>query len=217
MLFSCTQTGLERLDGARFNRGFALLSSPDVIKTLQNIPGVTGGTELLSGLHVYGGDGNDNLFMLDGVPMYQVSHLAGLFSSFNADLIDNVDFYKSGFPAIYGGRMSSVVDITTRDGDFRKYHGTFSLGLLDGRLHFEGPIVKDRNDHRHRVNITASHRFTKRFDAYIGWNWRKGSRITTYSHIDPDTGTFHYSSSLQCVLPYESFPCYGYKGGCRHI
>ena len=141
---SRTQTGLERLDGARFNRGFALLSSPDVIKTLQNIPGVTGGTELLSGLHVYGGDGNDNLFMLDGVPMYQVSHLAGLFSSFNADLIDNVDFYKSGFPARYGGRMSSVVDITTRDGDFRKYHGTFSLGLLDGRLHFEGPIVKDR-------------------------------------------------------------------------
>ena len=141
---SRSQTGLERLDSKKFDRGFAFMSSPDVIKILQNIPGVTGGTELMSGLHVYGGDGNDNLFLLDGVPMYQVSHLAGLFSSFNADMIDNVDFYKSGFPARYGGRMSSVVDVTTRDGDFHRYHGTFSLGLLDGRLQFEGPIVKGK-------------------------------------------------------------------------
>ncbi len=138
------RTGLEKLDGKAFNKGFAVLSSPDVIKTLQTLPGVASGTELLSGMYVHGGIGSDNLFLLDGVPLYQVSHLAGLFSSFNTDIIDNVDFYKSGFPARYGSRMSSIVDVSTKDGDMQEYHGLFSIGLLDGRLQFEGPIVKGR-------------------------------------------------------------------------
>lgn len=139
-----TQTGLSVVDGSRLSGGFAVFSSPDVIKTLQNLPGVASGTELLSGLFVHGGDGADNLFLLDGVPLYQVSHFAGLFSSFNPDVVDRVDFYKSGFPARYGGRISSVVDVTTRDGDFCCYRGVFSIGLLDGRLQFEGPVVRDR-------------------------------------------------------------------------
>ncbi len=139
-----TQTGLTRIDSRKINRGFAFLSSPDVLKTLQMLPGVSSGTELLSGLYVHGGTGSDNLFQLDNVPMYQVSHLAGLFSSFNHEVIDNVDFYKSGFPARYGGRMSSVVDVMTRPGDMKEYHGAFSIGLIDGNIQFEGPIVKDR-------------------------------------------------------------------------
>ena len=139
-----TQTGLTKIDGAAFRRGFAVLSSPDVLKTLQSLPGVASGTEMLSNLYVHGGDGSDNLFLLDGVPLYQICHMGGIFSSFNTDIIDNLDFYKSGFPARYGGRTSSVVDITTRDGDFTEYKGLFSIGLLDGRLQFEGPIVKDR-------------------------------------------------------------------------
>lgn len=139
-----SSTGLEKLDGKAFNKGFAVLSSPDVIKTLQTLPGVSSGTELLSGMYVHGGTGSDNLYLLDGVPLYQVSHLAGLFSSFNADIIDNVDFYKSGFPARFGGRMSSIVDISTTDGDMQEYHGLFSIGLLDGRLQAEGPIIKGK-------------------------------------------------------------------------
>lgn len=139
-----TQTGLASLDGIRLFNGFAVFSSPDVIKTIQNLPGISSGTELMSGLFVHGGDGTDNLFLLDGVPLYQVSHFAGLFSSFNPDVVDRVDFYKSGFPARYGGRISSVVDVTMRDGDFSCYRGVFSIGLLDGRLQFEGPVVRDR-------------------------------------------------------------------------
>ena len=139
-----TQTGLTKIDGAAFRRGFAVLSSPDVLKTLQALPGVASGTEMLSNLYVHGGDGSDNLFLLDGVPLYQICHLGGIFSAFNTDVIDNLDFYKSGFPARYGGRTSSVVDITTRDGDFEEYKGLFSIGLLDGRIQFEGPIIKDK-------------------------------------------------------------------------
>ena len=93
---------------------------------------------------VFRGTGTDNLFLLDGVPLYQVSHLAGLFSSFNTDVVESVDFYKSGFPARYGGRLSSVVDVRTREGDFEEYHGLFSIGLIDGRFQYEGPIVRGK-------------------------------------------------------------------------
>ena len=139
-----TQTGLQRLDSKKLKLSGALFSSPDLIKAIQMLPGVSGGSELSSGLYVHGGTGSDNLFLLDGVPLYQVSHLAGLFSSFNTDVIENADFYSSGFPARYGGRLSSVVDVQTRPGDFKEYHGIFSIGLIDGRLQFEGPIVKNK-------------------------------------------------------------------------
>ena len=139
-----TQTGFQKLDKIEFEKGYAMFSSPDVIKTIQQLPGVATGTELLSGMYVRGGDGSDNLYLLDGVPLYQVSHLGGIFSSFNTDVLESLDFYKSGFPARYGGRLSSVVDVKTKDGDFKEYHGLFSIGLLDGRFQFEGPIVKDK-------------------------------------------------------------------------
>ncbi len=137
-------TGLVRLDRKMLSEAPAVLGSPDVIKVIQNLPGVSAGTELMSGLYVHGGDGSDNLFLLDGVPLYQVSHLGGLFSSFNTDVTDFMEFYKSGFPARYGGRLSSVLDITTSEGDRRDFGGSFSIGLLDGRIRFSGPIVKDK-------------------------------------------------------------------------
>ena len=139
-----TQTGLMHIESRQLNSGVALFGTPDVIKKLQMLPGVAAGNELMNGLYVHGGDGNDNLFLLDGVPLYNISHFGGFFSSFNTDVIDNLDFYKSGFPARYGGRMSSVVDVETREGNLQEYHGSFSLGLIDGRIQLEGPVVKGK-------------------------------------------------------------------------
>ena len=139
-----TQTGLMRLDGDKLRSGVAVFGTPDVIKHLQMLPGVAAGNELMSGLYVHGGDGNDNLFLLDGVPLYNITHFGGFFSSFNTDVVDNLDFYKSGFPARYGGRLSSVVDVETKEGDMFKYHGNLSLGLIDGRIQLEGPIVNGK-------------------------------------------------------------------------
>ena len=139
-----TQTGHKRLDRLDFIYGNVVFSTPDIIKSIQNLPGVSAGTELMSGLYVHGGEGSDNLFLLDGVPMYQISHLGGLFSSFNADVVSGLDFYKSGFPARYGGRMSSVVDVTTSEGDFEEFHGSFMIGLIDGRLQIEGPLIEGK-------------------------------------------------------------------------
>ena len=139
-----TQTGKVSLTAKDFVNGNNFMSSPDVVKKLQNLSGVASGTELISGLYVHGGNNDENLFLLDGTPLYQVNHAGGLFSAFNADIIKNIDFYKSGFPARYGGRLSSVVDVRTNDGNMKEYRGSFALGLLEGRIQFEGPIVKNR-------------------------------------------------------------------------
>ncbi len=151
---STTQTGKISLTAKDLNREYALMSSPDVVKIIQNLSGVAAGTELISGLYVHGGGNDENLFMLDGTPLYQVNHLGGLFSAFNTDVIKNIDFYKSGFPARYGGRLSSVVDVRTKDGNMSEYHGSFSIGLIDGRIQLEGPIVKNRTSFNFGIRRT---------------------------------------------------------------
>ena len=142
-----TQTGKRSYSQHDIKTEFSLFSSPDVVKTLQRASGVTEGLELASGLYVHGGNSDENLFLIDGTPLYQTNHSMGLFSSFNADMVKNVDFYKSGFPARYGGRLSSVVDVRTNDGDFFHSHGSVRIGLMDGSLHFEGPLSKGRTSY----------------------------------------------------------------------
>lgn len=139
-----TQTGKRSLGKNDIKTEYSLLSSPDVVKTLQRISGVAEGIELASGLYVHGGNNDENLYLIDGTPLYQINHTMGLFSAFNTDVVKNVDFYKSGFPARYGGRLSSVVDVRTNDGDFYHTHGSYRIGLLDGSFQIEGPIRKGK-------------------------------------------------------------------------
>ncbi len=118
-----------------------VLGEPDVIKTIQLMPGVQGGMEGFSGLYVRGGGADENLMMLDGTPLYNVSHLLGLLSVFTPEAVKKVTFYKGSFPARYGGRVSSIVDVRTNDGNAKGFHGSVSAGLLAEKLHFEGPMV----------------------------------------------------------------------------
>jgi hypothetical protein len=122
----------------------ALLGEVDVFKVLQLLPGVNGGTEGSSGLYVRGGGPDQNLILLDGVPVYNASHLFGFFSVFNADAINHVELIKGGFPARYGGRLSSVIDINMKEGNLKQVKGEGSVGLIASRLTVEGPIIKDR-------------------------------------------------------------------------
>ena len=121
----------------------ALFGETDVLKVLQLLPGVQAGGEGSSGLYVRGGSPDQNLLLLDGTPIYNASHLFGFFSVFNADAIKNVELIKGGFPARYGGRLSSVVDITMKEGNMQKLHGEGAIGLIASRLTVEGPIKKD--------------------------------------------------------------------------
>ncbi|MCQ2974800.1 MAG: TonB-dependent receptor [Bacteroidales bacterium] len=121
-----------------------LLGEPDILKTIQALPGVQSGMSGTCGIHVRGGDPDQNLFLLDGMPLYNVNHLFGFVSVFQAEAVKNVDFYKSSFPARFGGRLSSIVDVRTKDGDMKNYYGSFSIGLLTSHINFEGPIIKEK-------------------------------------------------------------------------
>lgn len=121
-----------------------LLGETDIMKTIQLLPGVQSGSEGSSGLYVRGGGPDQNLILLDGVPVYNASHLFGFFSVFNSDAIQSVELIKGGFPARYGGRLSSVLDIRMKEGNMKEFHGSGSIGLISSKLCLEGPIVKDK-------------------------------------------------------------------------
>ena len=120
------------------------LGEVDVLKALQLLPGIQSGSEGSSGLYVRGGGPDQNLILLDGVPVYNASHLFGFFSVFNADAINSVELIKGGFPARYGGRLSSVIDIRMKEGNMKKISGSASIGLISSKLTLEAPLIKDK-------------------------------------------------------------------------
>ena len=121
-----------------------LFGENDLIKALQLLPGVQSGTEGSAGMYVRGGGPDENLLLLDGVPLYNVNHMLGFFSVFNSDALKNVTLYKGSFPARFGGRLSSVVDVRMKDGDDKKVRGTASIGLISSKVQLEGPIIKEK-------------------------------------------------------------------------
>ncbi|MEL6132913.1 MAG: carboxypeptidase-like regulatory domain-containing protein, partial [Bacteroidota bacterium] len=123
----------------------ALGGEVDVVKVIQLLPGVQSGTEGSTGLYVRGGSPDQNLITLDGVPLYYVSHLGGFFSVFNADALSSVQLYKGGFPARYGGRLSSILDVRMKEGNLNEFHGEGNVSLIASKLSLEGPIVKGKS------------------------------------------------------------------------
>ncbi len=121
-----------------------MFGEADIIKALQLMPGVQSGSEGNSGMYVRGGGPDENLFLLDGVPLYNVSHMGGFFSAFNTDAVKNVTLYKGSFPARFGGRLSSVLDVTQNNGNDQEIHGNASIGLIAAKVNVEGPIVKEK-------------------------------------------------------------------------
>ena len=125
----------------------ALFGEADVIKTLQLLPGVQGGTEGFSGIYVRGGGPDENLLLLDGIPIYNAEHLLGIFSIFQPEAIKKMTLYKGSFPSRYGGRISSIVDVRTNDGNLYETHGNFGISMLADKFHLEGPLWKGRTSY----------------------------------------------------------------------
>ena len=121
----------------------AFMGEVDVLKTIQFLPGVSSGGEGNTGFYVRGGGPDQNLILLDEATVYNASHLFGFFSVFNADAIKNVSLIKGGMPSNYGGRLSSVLDITMKDGNYKSFQADGGLGLIASRLTLQGPIKKD--------------------------------------------------------------------------
>lgn len=138
------QMGMTVMDDNAIQNVPTLLGEPDVIKALQLQPGVSAGTEGFAGMFVRGGENDENLFLIDGCSIYHTNHLGGLFSPFNANAVSHLTFYKSAFPARYGGRLSSVTDLSMKSGDYESWHGNFTMGLTSANVSFSGPLVKDQ-------------------------------------------------------------------------
>lgn len=122
-----------------------LLGEVDIIRSIQTLPGVTSVGEGASGFNVRGGNIDQNLILLDEAPVYNSSHLFGFFSVFNGDAVKDVVLHKGGIPAVYGGRLSSVLDVHQKDGNKKKFAGTGGIGILSSRLTLEGPIQRDKS------------------------------------------------------------------------
>lgn len=194
-----------------------LFGESDIIKFLQMLPGVQGGMEGTTGIHVRGGSQDENLVMLDGIPIYNIDHVLGIFSVFTPEAVKKVTFYKGAFPARYGGRISSIVDVRTNDGNLKETHGVVSVGMLTSRVHVEGPLKQDKtsfslsfrgmhtlfyqpfiklamkdeakaNFYFYDANAKFSHKFDDRNRLYLGI-YNGWDKLTVDDLYDEDSGS----------------------------
>ena len=164
------------------------MGEQDILKIAQLMPGIQSGTEGTSGLFVRGGSPDQNLILLDGVPVYNANHLFGFFSVFNPDAIQSVDIYKGGFPARYGGRLSSVIDVRMKEGNEKEFNGKFSIGNVASKINLEGPIIKGKSS----FNISARR-------TYIDFLSRPLIRLATGG----DETAGYYFQDLNAKLNYR--------------
>lgn len=140
-----TNIGVEKLDIKEVEKLPVLFGEKDIIKTLQLLPGVQSPSDGNSGFFVRGGGNDQNLILLDEAPVYNASHLFGFFSTFNSDALKDVTIIKGNSPAQYGGRLSSVLDVSMKEGNNKKYNVSGGIGLISSRLSVEGPIQKSKS------------------------------------------------------------------------
>lgn len=155
------QMGVQKLSTDEIKKIPVLFGEKDILKTIQLLPGIKSAGDGNGGFYVRGGGIDQNLLLLDEAPVYNASHLLGFFSTFNSDAIKDLTLYKGAMPAEYGGRLSSVVDIRTKDGNDKEYHGSGGLGLIASHLNFEGPIVKNKGSFTVSARRTYADLFLK--------------------------------------------------------
>jgi TonB dependent receptor/CarboxypepD_reg-like domain/TonB-dependent Receptor Plug Domain len=138
------QMGVQKLDLKTLKQVPVLFGETDLLRVLLTLPGVKSVGEASSGLNVRGGAADQNLFLFNDATIYNPSHFFGFFSAFNPDVVKSVELYKSSIPARYGGRLSSVVDVVSREGNKKEFAGSAGIGLITSRLEIEGPLLKDK-------------------------------------------------------------------------
>ncbi len=165
-----------------------ILGEKDVIKALQLMPGIQGGTEGTSGFHVRGGTPDQNLIILDEASVYNANHLFGIFSVFNGDAIKSIEVFKGGFPARFGGRLSSILKIDMKNGNKERFTGKFNIGLISSSLLLEGPINKGK------TSFIFSGRRT--YADLLSLPFQKGKNKTGYHFTDFNFKIHHVFSEI---------------------
>lgn len=139
------QMGAERLTMKSVKNIPLIFGERDILKAIQLLPGIKSAGEGGAGIYVRGGSADQNLVLMDDVPVYNAAHLLGFFSTFNPDAVEDITVYKTGMPSQYGGRLSSVLDIKMREGDEQKFSASGGIGLISSKLTLEGPISKGKS------------------------------------------------------------------------
>ncbi|MDP4258886.1 MAG: carboxypeptidase-like regulatory domain-containing protein [Bacteroidota bacterium] len=151
-----TQMGVNRLNIKTIKQVPVVFGETDILKVVLTLPGVTSVGEASNGFNVRGGSTDQNLILFDEATIYNPSHLFGFFSAFNADVVKGIELYKSAIPEKYGGRLSSVLDVSMLDGNSKKWTGSGGIGPLTSRFFIEGPLVKDKTSMVASVRTTYS-------------------------------------------------------------
>ena len=173
-----SRVGQIQISMREIKRAPALLGEVDLIKQIQILPGVTTAGEAASGFNVRGGGVDQNLILYDGIPVFNSSHAFGFFSSFNSEAIRDVTFYKSGIPSEFGGRISSVLDMRSKEGDYEKWQVNGGIGMISTNLLVGGPISKEK------TSIVASLRTTYS-------DWLVNTIKTDYVNLENSTVRFY--------------------------
>lgn len=139
-----TQMGLDRIDIRSIRQVPTVFGESDIMQVILTLPGVKSVGEATSGFNVRGGAADQNLILFNGMTIYNPTHLFGFFSAFNPDVIQNVELYKSSIPASFGGRLSSVLDVSGKEGNSKKLTGSAGIGLLTSRFSLEGPVFNEK-------------------------------------------------------------------------
>src|SRR5450755_2871916 len=138
------QMGVQKLDIKTLKQVPVVFGETDLLRVLETLPGVKSVGEASTGLNVRGGSADQNLILFNDATIFNPSHFFGFFSAFNPDVVKSVELYKSSIPARYGGRLSSVVDVVSREGNKKEFAGSAGIGLITSRLEIEGPLLKDK-------------------------------------------------------------------------
>lgn len=167
--------GLEKINSATVTHIPSAFGEGDVLKAVLTLPGVKSVGEASSGFNVRGGSADQNLILFNGGTIYNPSHLFGIFSAFNTDVVDDIDLYKSSIPVEYGGRISSVLDISSKDGNPERIRGSLGLGILTSHIALEGPIVKNKTTFVLGGRTTYSDWLLRRLPSSSGYSGGKAS------------------------------------------
>ncbi|MCL2727902.1 MAG: carboxypeptidase-like regulatory domain-containing protein, partial [Bacteroidales bacterium] len=198
-----THVGLEKIQVARIRHIPTVFGEADVLKVVLTLPGVKTVGESSGGFNVRGGATDQNLILFNGGTLYNPTHLFGLFSAFNPDVVSDIELYKSTIPAKYGGRISSVLEVNNRQGNSNKITGSAGIGLLTGKFHLEGPIIKEK------TNFIVGARTT-----YSNWMLKMLPQNSGYRDGSADFSDVTASIS-QKINSNNTLYLYGYYSGDR--
>lgn len=206
MVLQRYETGVEKINITSFKLLPTSMGETDIIKSILLVPGIQSVGEGSAGYNVRGGSSDQNLLLLYGAPIYNSSHFFGFFSAVNSDIINDATLYKGGIPARYGGRISSVLDIGTKDGNWREFNGNAGISPITTHIKVEGPIIRDtlsyivsgRTTYSNWVltlidnpAISRSRAFFYDVNAKITYDVNKNNRIEVASYVSHDDFRFN--------------------------